>query len=181
MFTTKLTSIPGAFYTTESPYFKTLMDVYIRKSRLSMEIKVCLGIAAPNESMFEKLYELPEYIEISQEVHKLKSMVSGTLRRQETLHYHCPPKLTWNRDYAESDVAQLLEKWRKYHYDMVSSFDYFKEQFCCDFSRLEELVTEQDYVFSKENRQDYKALTFGERYGLMQRPASVCSKEISKI
>ena len=64
---------------------------------------------------------------------------------------------------------------------LISSFDYFQEQFCCNFSRLEELVTEQDYVFSKENRQDYKALTFGERYGLMQRPASVCSKEISKI
>ena len=55
-------------------------------------------------------------------------------------------------------------------------------KYLCDFRSLEErMLTEQDYVFSKENRQDYKALTFGERYGLMQRPASVCSKEIGKI
>ena len=181
MFTTKLIGLALHSTPTESLYLKTLMDVYIRKSRLSMEIKVCLGIAAPNESVFEKLCELPEYIKISQERIVPNISVSGTLRRQETLHYHCPPKLTWNLDYAESDVSQLLEKWRKYHSDVISSSDYFQEQFCCNFSRLEELVTEQDYVFSKENRQDYKALTFGERYGLMQRPASVCSKEISKI
>ena len=181
MFTTKLIGLALHSTPTESLYLKTLMDVYIRKSRLSMEIKVCLGIAASNESMFEKLCELPEYIKINQERVAPDTLVSGTLRRQETSHYHCPPKLTWNLDYAESDVSQLLEKWRKYHSDMISSSDYFQEQFCCNFSQLEELVTEQDYVFSKENRQDYKALTFGERYGLMQRPASVCSKEISKI
>ena len=183
MFTTKLTGLALHSTPTESQYLKTLMDVYIRKSRLSMEVKVCLGIAAPNESMFEKLCELPEYIKISQERVAADTLVSGTLRRQETSRYHYQPRLMWNQGYAQSDVAELLEKWRKWHTENINSRQQFYEQHCCDFSKLEQRIISEhhDYVFSEENRQLHKALTFGERYGLMQRPASVCSNKDSNI
>lgn len=181
MFTTKLTSIPGAFYTTESPYLKTLMDVYIRKSRLSMEIKVCLGIAAPNESVFEKLCELPEYIKIIQERVAPDTLVSGTLRRPETSHYHCPPKLTWNLEYAESDVAELLEKCRKWHTENINSRQQFYEQYFCDFSGLETRILGEQHLEIIKGRPADAYYRYHLDYSLLQRPASVCSKEISKI
>lgn len=178
MFTTKLTGLALHPTPTESLYLKTLMDVYIRKSRLSMEIKVCLGIAGPNESMFERLCELPEYIKITQERVAPDTLVSGTLRRPETSHYHCPPKLTWNLEYAESDVAELLEKW---HTENINSRQQFYEQYWCDFSGLETRILGEQHLEIIKGRPADADYRYHLDYSLLQRPASVCNKEIGKI
>ncbi|QEM42987.2 hypothetical protein AC4HA13_0016 [Escherichia phage vB_EcoM_4HA13] len=87
MFTTKLTSIQEHSTLTELPCMKMLMDVYVRYSKLSMDIKLCLGIKGQGDSMFVKLCELPEYIKTSHETVARDTSVSGTLRRRETLPY----------------------------------------------------------------------------------------------
>ena len=87
MFTTKLTSIQEHSTPTGLPCMKMLMDVYVRYSKLSMDIKLCLGIKGQGDSMFVKLCELPEYIKTSHETVARDTSVSGTLRRRETLPY----------------------------------------------------------------------------------------------
>jgi hypothetical protein len=112
-----------------------------------MEVKRSLGTKEPNDSMFVKLCELPEYIKISQELHKPVNMVSGISPQSGTMRSTSGPELTWNAS------IESLQEWQNSLIKRES-----------DHQRLIE------HYMSKYNcsRQEAKIATFGERYGLQK-------------
>lgn len=148
MFTTKLTSLEVPSTRTESPCLRMQMDVYIRKSKLSMAIRQLLGISPPNESTSEKLFELLDSISLRHETLVRDSLESGTLRRRAITSYPSLPKQTVKWDTLDSnDIISWMRTWHEeLRHDQQEFLELYMQEFGC-------------------TRNEAKARTFGVRYG----------------
>ena len=148
MFTTKLTNLQMPSTRKESPCLRMQIDVYVRKSKLSMAVRQLLGIASEEESTSEKLCELADSIGLRHETLVRDSLVSGTLRRRAITGYPSLQKSTVKWETQDSnDIISWMKAWHEeLRHDQQDFLKLYMQEFGC-------------------TRNEAKARTFGMRYG----------------
>lgn len=148
MFNTKLTSLEMPSTHTESPCLRMQMDVYVRKSKLSMAIRRLLGIVSEEESTSEKLFVLLDSINLRHETLVRDSLESCTFLRRSITSYPSLLKQTVKWDTQDSNgIISWMKMWHEeLRHDQQEFLKLYMQEFGC-------------------TRNEAKARTFGVRYG----------------